>query len=95
MKTTKNFALSIIVILSAFTFSCSSPSQQRFENVISEKCVVLDFLEIKDQDSQYIYTKLKLKRISDRVIVMKTIQGELLYDVNDTILVSFDKRFDY
>jgi hypothetical protein len=81
--------LTVLLLMSC----CTSRSSQMLENRVSDKCVVLELHE--HVSDNILLTSMKLKRLSDRVIISKVMQGKFLYSEGDTILVSFDKRFDY
>jgi hypothetical protein len=86
----------VILIVALLMNSCSSESGKRIENQVSEKCVVLDQIKYTNTNNDEFFF-LKIKRISDNTVHSKRIypMDITLYDTNDTIIMHFDRRYDY
>ena len=93
MKKVETFMPQILVLLVILiaillcTQSCVPRSQIELDNRIIEKCVVLN-------REMYNVTSYKLLRVSDNTIHYKVIHGPQR-TIQDTVLVAFDKRYDY
>lgn len=87
--------LNLLIIGLLLLTGCQSQSGKTIENRVTERCIVIDSQTIKLVDSDAKRTYLKVRRLSDGTIHSEVTYLNNLYDVGDTILVHFDKRFDY
>ena len=88
------YLLVLAVFIIAFATSCTSRSGEMIENRITERCVVIDAYSLRGVDIP-IRHYLKVIRVSDNTIHGKLTHQPTLYEVGDTLLLPFDKRYDY
>lgn len=87
--------LVIITLMIALSISsCQSQSGKRLENRVSERCVVIDSFTLGVDDAPD-RTYIKLLRVSDNTIHSQVTHQSKLYECGDTIIIHFDKRYDY
>lgn len=84
----------LIIFVMIVSSSCTSHSKQMVENRVTERCIVVDSYTLKTDEGGHRHY-LKIMRESDNTIHGKLTHNMQLYEIGDTILMPFDKRYDY
>ena len=87
----------ILLLTAIVAVGCTSKTERMQENAVYEKCVIVKvpFTNTELSDKDNAYTTYHIKRISDGITFMRVLRFNSHYHESDTILVKFDKRYDY
>ena len=84
--------LYLFIVLLLAGASCSSPSSRR-DAVPIERFVILTIVQVEDYRSDGKASVLRLERVSDHTVLVKTMRWETYYQVGDTVLMKWYKEY--
>ena len=87
--------ITLVVVIASV--SCDSQSKQSMDNAIRERCIVEGTIHVVDsaRNDISVYDAYRVRRVSDNVIFNRKVMLTQVYHAGDTIIIKFDRRYDY